>query len=50
MYEERTRVLTYLHFLVFRFIDKVVYEVTKVIETPQKTQRNPDQYFCQHDF
>ena len=36
--------------MVFRFVDKVVYEVTKVIETPQKTQRNPDQNFCQHDF
>ena len=41
---------TYLYVLVFRLINEVVYKVTKVVKTPQKTQRNPNQYFCQHDF
>ena len=49
-YETGTMIHTYLYLLVFRLINERVYKVTKVVKTPQKTQRKPNQYFCQHDF
>ena len=49
-HEEGTMIQTYPYLLVFRLINEVVYEVTKVVKTPQKTQRKPNQHFCQHDF